>query len=283
MGVAPMSKFMPINGTSYSLRATEQMFDYCVRQGADIISCSWGTIDPAYSLNSFKEAAITRAARQGRNGKGCIILFAVGNDDKDYVSHYAAHPDVIAVAACTSQDSHAKYSNRGRQISVCAPSNGDWPIIAARAWWDPGTSHRGTGDWRYWADGRSRGSRYKHFGGTSCSTPLVAGICALMLSVNPDLTAREVKQILQDTADKIGQPWEYVRGHSLKYGYGRVNADRAVAEAKRRYEARTFQPRPSTPTTTTTTTTRPSTPTPKPSPTPSVQPSISSGKGLIPV
>ena len=233
VGVAPNAKFMPVSGTSFSWRATEDIFDYCVRNGADIISCSWGTIDPANSLNSLKEQAITKAAKQGRNGKGCVILFAVGNDDKDFVSYYAAHPDVIAVAACTSQDQYARYSNRGRQVSVCAPSNGDWPLIAARSWWDKGDS-RFTGEQRFWADGRSRGDRYMHFGGTSGATPIVAGICALMLSVNPDLTSREIKQILKDTADKIGNPSEYLNGHSYRYGYGRVNADRAVAEAIRR-------------------------------------------------
>ena len=62
----------------------------------------------------------------------------------------------------------------------------------------------------------------------------MAGVCALMLSVNPDLTAKQVKDILQKTADKIGSPSEYVNGHSRKYGYGRVNADKAVAEAMRR-------------------------------------------------
>lgn len=54
--------------------------------------------------------------------------------DFDDVSFYAAHPDVIAVAASTSRDEHAAYSNR-RQVSVCAPSNGDWPVISARAWY----------------------------------------------------------------------------------------------------------------------------------------------------
>lgn len=233
VGAAPNAKFMPINGTSYSNRLTEDMFDYCVRNGADIISCSWGTTDSTFSLGPIKEEAIAKAAREGRNGKGCIILFAVGNDDLDYVNFYAAHPDVIAIAASTSQDEHAPYSNRGREVSVCAPSNGDWPIIAARAWWDQGLSGF-TGNKKFWYDGRSRGQHYKHFGGTSSSTPLVAGICALMLSANPDLTAKEVKEILQQTADKIGQPWEYINGHSTKYGYGRVNADRAVAEALRR-------------------------------------------------
>ena len=235
LGAAPEAKFMPVSGTSYGLKATEEMFEYCIKNNADIISCSWGTTDPAFSLSTVKEEVITEAAAKGRGGKGCIILYAVGNEAKDYINYYAAHPDVIAVGACTSQDRHADYSNQGREVDVVAPSNGDWPIIAARAWWDEGVSWE-TGNKRFWRDGKVRGEPglYKHFGGTSSSTPLVAGICALMLSVNPDLTARQVKAILIETADKIGSPLEYdTRGHSPKYGYGRVNADRAVKEAKR--------------------------------------------------
>lgn len=242
VGAAPRAKFMPVSGTSYSLRATEQMFDYCITNGADIISCSWGTTDANFSLSPLKEEAIAKAVRNGRGGKGCIVLYAVGNDDFDYVSFYAAHPDVIAVAACTSKDVHASYSNRGREVSICAPSNGDWPITAARAWWDAGLSWE-TGNYKYWRDGRSRGNKYKHFGGTSSSTPLVAGICALMLSANPDLTAKQVKDILQKTADKIGSPSEYNNGHSVKYGYGRVNADKAVAEAIRLKDGRANPPK----------------------------------------
>lgn len=236
VGAAPMARFMPVSGTSFGLRATEQMFDYCLQNGADIITCSWGTTDQAFSLSPAKEEAITRAARQGRKGKGCVILFAGGNENLDFINFYAAHPDVIAVAASTSQDTHASYSNRGRELSVCAPSNGDWPITAARASWDQGIDAE-TGVFKFWRDGRDRGPLYKHFGGTSSATPLVAGICALILSANPDLTAREVKEILQQTADKIGLPSDYVNGHSVKFGYGRVNADRAVAEAIRRRDA----------------------------------------------
>lgn len=233
VGAAPNARFMPISGTTFSTARTEQMFDYCVRNGADIISCSWGTTDPQFQLNFNKERAIAKAAKEGRNGKGCIILFAAGNEDFDYLNYYAAHPDVIAVGASTSQDARAFYSNRGRELSILAPSNGDWPIIAARAWWDQGYSNQ-SGQFKFWRDGRSRGDRYKHFGGTSSATPLVAGICALMLSANPNLTAREVKEILQQTADKIGSSNDYYFGHSARYGYGRVNAEKAVEEALRR-------------------------------------------------
>ncbi|MEY3367865.1 MAG: hypothetical protein RI973_1020 [Bacteroidota bacterium] len=237
VGVAPNARLMPVCGTSFSLRATEQMFDYCVQNGADIISCSWGTTDSRYSLNALKEDAIARAARNGRKGKGCVILFAAGNEGLDFVNFYAALSDVICVGASDSKDRHASYSNQGLEVTVCAPSNGDWPLLAARAWWDPGTDERGQGAWRYWADGTDRPGPYKHFGGTSGATPIVAGVCALMLSANPDLTAKEVKEILIQTADKIGDPSEYTNGHSRKYGYGRVNADKAVAAALRRKEA----------------------------------------------
>ena len=240
VGVAPKAKFLALQGTSYSLRATEAMFNYCIDNQADIISCSWGTTDARYSLSPLKEEAIAKAANKGRKGKGCVILFAAGNEGKDYVNFYGAHPDVICVGASDSKDRYSKYSNRGRELTVVAPSNGDWPILAARARWDLGTTIRGEGQFRWWADGKSRGDHYKHFGGTSAATPLVAGICALMLSANPDLTAKEVKEILQNTADKIGNSSDYdSRGHSLKYGYGRVNADKAVAEAIRRRDGHT--------------------------------------------
>lgn len=235
VGVAPKAKFMPVSGTSFGLRATEDMFNYCIKNGADIISCSWGSTDPRYTLSVLKEEAIAKAAVEGRKGKGCVILYAAGNEGLDYINFYAAHPDVIAVGACDSKGRHSRYSNAGRELSVVAPSNGDWPILAARAYWDEGTTVRGEGEYRWWADGLSRGDNYKHFGGTSAATPLVAGICALMLSVNSNLTAKEVKEILEKTADKIGSPSEYnSSGHSRKYGYGRVNADKAVAEALRR-------------------------------------------------
>lgn len=238
VGAAPNAMFIPLSGTSFSNRATEQMFDYCVNNGADIISCSWGTTSSSFRLGSIKEAAIARAARRGRNGKGCIILFAVGNEGLNYVNHYAAHPDVIAVAASTSKDTHASYSNQGREVFICAPSNGDWPILAARASWDQGISWE-SGVYKYYRDGRDRGRHYKHFGGTSSATPLVAGVVALMLSANPDLTAREVKDILKKTADRIGNSSDYWNGHSRKYGYGRINADKAVAEALRRRDRTT--------------------------------------------
>jgi subtilisin family serine protease len=263
-GAAPAARLMPLTGTGFSIESTEAMFNYCIKNGADVISCSWGSIERQFALGPDKVAAIARAARDGRGGKGCVICFAAGNEDNDWVNVYGVHPDVICVAASTSEDEHPDYSNRGREVTICAPSNGGfYPIVAARASWDQGIQGEvGANRW-YYGDGIDRGSGYQHFGGTSSATPLVAGICALILSANPNLTAREVKQILMQTADKIGSPSEYFNGQSLKYGYGRVNAANAVREAFRRAGK---TPGASTGTS--------STPTPTPTPT---QPSSATG------
>jgi hypothetical protein len=58
---------------------------------------------------------------------------------------------------------------------------------------------------------------------------LVAGVCALILSVHPDLSAREVKGILESTARPLGGQ----QGHVPEHGHGCINADAAVREALR--------------------------------------------------
>ncbi|HZA28747.1 MAG TPA: S8 family serine peptidase, partial [Gammaproteobacteria bacterium] len=72
------------------------------------------------------------------------------------------------------------------------------------------------------------GSYANDFGGTSSATPLAAGIAGLVLSRNPNLTRKEVKQILRDTADKIGPAPYDEKGRNNRYGFGRLNANKAV-------------------------------------------------------
>ena len=205
----------------------------------------------------------------GPRGKGCVICFAAGNynasiDDPvnaeghvwlDYgagrqrrtvgpiLNGYAAHPNVIAVAASTSLNRHAEYSNYGPQISVAAPSNNFHYLD--RNLFVPGRGITTADNGRNGDGFNPNGIYTDRFGGTSSATPLVAGVAALVLSINPDLSAADVKDILQSTADKItdnepsivtGKNYgEYdSRGHCQWFGYGRVNAAKAAAEAKRR-------------------------------------------------
>ena len=82
-------------------------------------------------------------------------------------------------------------------------------------------------------------SRELGFGGTSSSCPKVAGVVALMLSANPQLTPNEVKSILQKSADDIDAP-----GYDDKTGAGRVNAYKAVQMAQAKTEIEHHQEQP---------------------------------------
>lgn len=103
---------MPIRTSGrISDAAMEQLFDYAWRNGADVISCSWGVVNKNFTLTTRMKKAINKAATKGRDGKGCVILFAAGNenspvdgfkDGRPVRSGFAIHPDVIAVAASTS-------------------------------------------------------------------------------------------------------------------------------------------------------------------------------------
>ncbi|NJN04628.1 MAG: S8 family serine peptidase [Leptolyngbyaceae cyanobacterium RM1_1_2] len=95
------------------------------------------------------------------------------------------------------------------------------------------------------AAGYSTGAYTTGFGGTSSACPVVAGVAALVISVNPYLKAYEVRRILQETADKIVDSstdpqlgFKYGtyddKGHSFWFGYGKVNAAKAVQAAKSR-------------------------------------------------
>lgn len=272
VGVAPGCALMPIRTTGFlDDESIEQIFDWAITKGASVISCSWGASAVYFPLSLRQRAAITRAATQGRNGKGCVILFAAGNanrpidgtinernwakdvlsGDTKWLSGFAVHPDVIAVSASTSLSKKAAYSNWGANISVCAPSNnappGMWLQTTGYVYTMPAiaTSLPGLGVLttdQLGAAGYDKSDFTNDFGGTSSATPVVAGVAALVLSANPDLTAQQVKTILQETADKVVDPdsdpqlgykeGTYdANGHSQWFGYGKVNAFRAVQAA----------------------------------------------------
>ena len=87
--------------------------------------------------------------------------------------------------------------------------------------------------------GDEAGDYTNSFGGTSSACPGVAGVAALILSVNRDLSWGEVRDVLKDCCDRIDEAGgDYdASGHSSLYGYGRVNAARAVALAASRASA----------------------------------------------
>ena len=273
---------MPLRTTGFlDDESIERLFQWAVQQGAAVISCSWSPAAIKFPLSLRQRNALTQAATKGRNGKGCVIVFSAGNANRpvsgqvnetgwprnavsgvtEWLSGFAVHPDVITVSACTSLNTKAAYSSWGQHIAVAAPSNNAHPNVALPA---VGTVKTGpaitaaiagrgmvTSD-RTGTAGYSQDAYTQTFGGTSSACPVVAGVAGLVLSVNPTLTAREVKQILQQTADKITDPnpdpqlgrrygtYDH-NGHSPWFGYGRVNAHKAVLEAKKRlWSGRTY-------------------------------------------
>ncbi|HEY9666377.1 MAG TPA: S8 family serine peptidase [Coleofasciculaceae cyanobacterium] len=275
VGVAPGCALMPIRTTGFlDDDSVEQLFNYCIAHDASVISCSWGPAAVYFPLSLRQRAALTRAATQGRQGKGCVIVFAAGNANRpvngtiyerswpndllkgptNWLGGFTVHPDVITVSACTSLGKKSAYSNWGTHVSVCAPSNNAPPGM-----WFEQTGYIGTapqitvplsGLGVFTADlvgtlGYETGNYVRSFGGTSSACPVVAGVAALVLSANPDLTAPEVKRLLQETADKIvdrdADPQLGMRlgtydtnGHSQWFGYGKVNAFKAVQAAKQK-------------------------------------------------
>jgi len=137
------------------------------------------------------------------------------------VGYPARYSECIAVGASTCFDYRAAYSEYDETLSnvldLVAPSIGTSYLTAGITTTDiTGSAGYSTGD--YMSD----------FGGTSSATPLAAGVAALVLSKNPSLTPAEVQSILETSADEIGGA-AYVNHYNKYYGYGRVNADAALA------------------------------------------------------
>jgi len=111
-------------------------------------------------------------------------------------------------SAALSSEERASYSQYGPTLDLVAPSSDQHLGIT--------TTDR-TG-----ADGYTTGDYTSGFGGTSAAAPVVSGVAAAMLAVNPALTAAQVKSMLRASADAIGRV-PYVAGRNDFHGYGRVN------------------------------------------------------------
>jgi subtilisin family serine protease len=186
-------------------------------QHADVISNSWGV-----PRNPDVESAIQDVVETGRRGKGCLVFCATGNEYSQRIGFPSNHPLALAVGASNDRGKRSKYSNRGKGIQFVAPSD------------DPDRNRQGisTTDVSIKNRGYSKTLYTKDFSGTSSATPLAAGIGALVLSVNPSLTWKQVRSILRSTADKIDfAGGTYTNGYSIHYGFGRLNAFEAVKRA----------------------------------------------------
>jgi subtilisin family serine protease len=244
-GVAPKAKLMPIRMVSgLGSQAEADAFFWAAQNGADVISCSWGPADGEWwnskdplhrqtvHLPDSTRLAIDYAVEHGRNGKGCVICWAAGNGNESVDRDgYASYKKVMAIAACNDRSVKSAYSDHGKAVWCTFPSSetdgtgltpGIWTTDRSGAdGYNPGDTHKGDAAGNYAND----------FGGTSSASPGAAGVAALILSRRPSLKWDAVRDIIKKSAVKIdSKGGRYnAAGHSPKYGYGRVNAQKAIA------------------------------------------------------
>lgn len=234
-GIAPGARVLAVKIFHADEFAADERVADAIRYAstrADVLSCSWsGGASPDVQL------ALEDVKRLGRKGRGSAVLCATGNESLPQrpapVGFPASDPNAIGVGASTDQGKLAGYSNVGSEVDFVAPSSGGVLGIFTT---DVSLPGRGFNVGRAERGGRD-GLCTNEFGGTSSAAPLAAGIAALVLSANPGLASEEVRDVLRGSADKIGTGYD-AQGFSQRFGYGRVNAAKAVAEAKRRGSGR---------------------------------------------
>lgn len=217
VGIAPEVSLYAVRYSSDSVSKDIEAFKWLMSESVSIINNSWGTYA---QLDAYSEI-FRELATKGRDGKGIILIFASGNENQNLdslnIHDESESPYVFSIAASTEKNLIADYSNYGKSIDFTAPGgsskSGLFTIDAT------GTKGYNSSDFNY------------NFVGTSGAAPLVSGTVALMLAVNPDLTRTNIYKILKSTSSKLGNYSYDENGHNVHWGYGKINAGRAVEVA----------------------------------------------------
>jgi len=194
-GVAWNALILPVKisdaSGSSTYSAIANAFTYAVDHGARVLNISYGGGSSSSTLQS--------AADYVWNHNG-VIFASAGNNGTSAPVYPAACKNVVAVSATGYDDDFQTWSSYGSDISLSAPGIGIWT-----------TKNDGT---------------YGAVSGTSFSSPVAAGCAALLLGYNPQLTNSGIVNLLESNADDLG-----AAGYDIYFGYGRVNAYRALLAA----------------------------------------------------
>lgn len=161
--------------------------NWALDNGAKVINLSLGGTSGSYAVQSSINNAWSR---------GVVIVAASGNSNTSRAFYPAYYSNIIAVAATTSQDQKASFSNYGSWVDVAAPGQN---ILST-----------------------TMGSTYGLMNGTSMATPFVSGLAGLLWSTPYGTSATAVRSRLESTADHIS-------GTGSRWANGRINACKAVS------------------------------------------------------
>ena len=210
-GVARKCMIMPVQSAnelwSSSWTSLSAGIRYAADNGADIISMSWA----ATGVPSVIKDAVNYAY-----GKGVFLCASTGNYNTSTKYYPAAYDNVTAVAATNENDGRCSPedwgpgngSNYGDWVDIAAPGNLIYTTMPSYYVWFNGPP------WYFTQN-------YTFGWGTSASSPIVAGVAALLLSKDPSLTPDEIKTLLCENVDPYNST-EYI-------GTGRLNAQKALA------------------------------------------------------
>jgi thermitase len=163
---------------------------HAVDQGANILSNSWG---------GYEESTLLHDAVKYAYEKGALIIAAAGNNAWDIKLFPAGYDEVVAVAATDASDNPASFTNFGDWVELAAPGVHIYSTVC--------------------------NDSYAYMSGTSMACPHVSGVAALAWSQFPNATRDWIRHWLRYTADDLGNP-----GFDVYFGYGRVNAEKAVGK-----------------------------------------------------
>lgn len=196
-GLAPNCRMLPVKVADASGSAAHSAMaagiEYAVAHGARIINLSLGGDATSQTLQEAIDYAWAH---------NVVLVAAAGNTGGDAAQYPAACEHVTAVSATTQNDTLAPFSTYGPFISLAAPGEYIWTTQADLA------------------------NPYLPWSGTSVASPLVAAVAALVVSANPALSNSQIVDLLKRTADDLGPA-----GFDTSFGFGRVNAFRAVSAA----------------------------------------------------
>lgn len=186
-------KLMCVKSTSSATSVTNG-YDgivYAAASGADVINMSWGGPSGGTTAQNVVNYAVSQ---------GCILIAAAGNDNVSSVFYPAGLNNVISVAATTSTNAKASFSNYGSWIDISAPGNNIYSTTV--------------------------NNTYGNKSGTSMASPMVAGLAGLMKSLNPTMPNADLINCLLTTAQNIdAQNASYIG----QLGSGRIDAAAAMA------------------------------------------------------
>lgn len=248
-GVSYLSRFTASRGLGGFLSdaAIASVYTFARQQNVDVHNNSWGANRPNPQIIVD---AIDTAFREGRDldgaggagARGMVVLFATGNDNAENTlgSDLSSIEQVIGVGASNIEDRRTSYSNFGKFINLLAPSGDDFLDMMvttdnedAAGYAERGYNVAGFDDFGF-PELDKDGNYSQGFSGTSAACPVATGIAALIISANPQLTASDVRLVMEHTCEQVSpQEAQYdpITSRSDTYGYGRVNALAAVNAA----------------------------------------------------